>query len=195
MMITIWTIIESIPDETKRSVVEKIFRTYKKQMVKLAMEILHNSYDAEDAVQDAVYKIMDHAESFRDIPRKEVWALVSTYTKNAALNLYRKNQRFSEYFESCENMDELCVAQNAEQDVLRCIMQCEDSTMLIRAVESLEDKYRDVLMMKYYYRFDNEKIATLLKLEYTQVGGRLFRAKKQLKKVLEEMGYEHERIT
>ncbi len=188
-MMTIWTIIQSIPDETARSIVENVFLTYEDRMMRIALNVLHNEFDAQDAVQNAIYRIIIHAEDFQDVYSDSVAALVSTYAKNAALNVYRRNKNFSEHCELYEDMSDSNL-EDEDEDLPKWMMDRENSELVDRALESLDSKYREVLMLKYFRSFKNDRIAEILNIEYTQVGGRLFRARKQLSTVLEGMGYD-----
>ena len=47
-----------IGDDKDKRTVERLFNTYKKQMALLALSILHNESDSEDAVQNAFIKII-----------------------------------------------------------------------------------------------------------------------------------------
>ncbi len=61
------------------------------------------------------------------------------------------------------------------------------------AIEQLEKKYKFVIILKYYYHMKNAEIAKVLNLDRNMVNTHIFRAKKKLKEILGEAGYE--RIT
>lgn len=65
--------------------------------------------------------------------------------------------------------------------------------MVRNAINQLDDMYRDIVLMKYFYHKRNLDIAEILGIESSQVNGRLFRAKKMLREILGEEAYE--RIT
>lgn len=72
---------------------EKIYYEYREQMFFVANKILRDSYEAEDAVQNALLGI---ARSIRTLPDDDA-CLVRAYTltaaKNAALNMLPEKQR------------------------------------------------------------------------------------------------------
>ena len=60
-------------------------------------------------------------------------------------------------------------------------------------INQLDDKYRDVIILKYYYHMKNVEIAEVLKIEPGTVNTHVARAKKKLREILDKVGYE--RIT
>lgn len=75
----------TIEDDNKRRIVENIFDLYYKHMMACALDILRNEHDAQDAVQDAFYKITATYERFANATSPQTEALVHIYVKNAAI--------------------------------------------------------------------------------------------------------------
>ena len=67
------------------------------------------------------------------------------------------------------------------------------SLIVSNAVDQLEDMYRDVIVLKYYYHMKNIHIAKVLNIETGKVNSRIFRAKNRLRDILGDEVYE--RIT
>lgn len=53
-------------------------------------------------------------------------------------------------------------------------------------IVSMDSAYSDVLMLKMYYECSNEEIARIMDISANNVGVRLYRAKKNLSKMLKE---------
>ena len=79
------------------------------------------------------------------------------------------------------------------EDVEEIIINKETVELVHKAINQLDDMYRDVILLKYFYHKRNIDIADILGIEGSQVNGRLFRAKKMLREILGEEAYE--RIT
>lgn len=81
-----------IDDEVDQLRFERIYYSYRKQMLLVADRVLHNMSEAEDAVQDALLRI---ARNIANVPKDEKVerAYVLTAAKNAALNLLPKQQQ------------------------------------------------------------------------------------------------------
>jgi len=59
--------------------------------------------------------------------------------------------------------------------------------LLARELEKLDDKYRDILLLRYFEHLEYEQISDVLKIPVGTVGTLVHRAKKQLKKNLENL--------
>ena len=178
--------IQSIEDDNKRRIVEDIYDLYYKHMTACALDILRNYHDSQDAVQDAFYNITATYELFADAAAPATAALVHIYVRNAAINIYNKNKRHSKVVMLCDIVDE-------DADVQRIVIDNETTEIVSEAVDKLDDMYRDLIIMKYYYHMRNVDIAQVLNIDSNKVNGRIFRAKQKLKEILGTEAYE--RIT
>lgn len=183
--------IQAIQDETQRKIVEDIYDLYYKHMYAIANNILKNHHDALDAVQDAFYNISDTVDMFENPRTQAVAALVSIYTRNAALNIYNKNKRYSKRFVSIEDMNDSYLPTSDESDdILQLLVDHEAANIVNQAISELDDIYKDVIQLKYFHHMRNIDIAKVLHIDVNMVNGRIFRAKNQLRKILGKLGYE-----
>ena len=70
-------IIQAIENDQERDAVARIFELYYKRMYKRAFDILNNSHDAEDAVQETFLRISSNVRDFMDTDSPETIALIS----------------------------------------------------------------------------------------------------------------------
>lgn len=186
--------IQSIEDDNKRRIVEDIYDLYYKHMTACALDILRNYHDSQDAVQDAFYNITATYELFADGAAPATAALVHIYVRNAAINIYNKNKRHAKVVMLCDNIEEVAKdIVDEDADVQRIVIDNETTEILSEAVDKLDDMYRDLIIMKYYYHMRNVDIAQVLNIDSNKVNGRIFRAKQKLKEILGTEAYE--RIT
>ena len=88
----------------------------------------------------------------------------------------------------------------ANEDVMdrKHFMQRENENGFLKnqelkeAIKKLDDKYRDILLLKYVYGYSMKEIAKMLKITETNVSTRLERGRKQLKNKMEQGVDEHE---
>ena len=88
----------------------------------------------------------------------------------------------------------------ANEDVMdrKHFMQRENENGFLKnqelkeAIKKLDDKYRDILSLKYVYGYSMKEIAKMLKITETNVSTRLERGRKQLKNKMEQGVDEHE---
>lgn len=190
----ILTYIHSIEDDNKRRIVENVYNLYYKHMTACALKILRNYHDSQDAVQDAFYNITATYELFADASTPATAALVHIYVRNAAINIYNKNKRHAKVVMLCDNIEEVAKdIVDEDADVQRIVIDNDTTEIVSEAVDKLDDMYRDLIIMKYYYHMRNVDIAQVLNIDSNKVNGRIFRAKQKLKEILGTEAYE--RIT
>ena len=175
-----------LPDLTpeQQGALSMIYELYYGQMYKKAYGILKNKQDAEDAVQDAFYHVCCNAEVFLSPQSERTAALIHTYTRNMAINHYHKKKRLKGIMS-----DERCcddVLSVDWYDLAKLIEKQEAADCVRRAVDALEEHYREVILLKYFEHQKNTEIAQRLELGQNVVNGRIHRAKKALRKKLEQ---------
>ena len=69
-----------------------LFQLYEKKMYHIAFSILHDSYQAEDAVMNAFEKMLSKGYAVDDPESDAAKALVIRVTRSAAIDLYRINK-------------------------------------------------------------------------------------------------------
>lgn len=187
-------IIQAIENDQERDAVARIFTLYYKRMYKRAYDILNNPHDAEDAVQETFLRISSNVRDFMDADSPETIALISIYTRNVAFNMYNRKKKQNSLFDQRKDISEMDLDLVATgEDVEEIVINKETVELVHKAINQLDDMYRDVILLKYFYHKRNIDIADILGIEGSQVNGRLFRAKKMLREILGEEAYE--RIT
>lgn len=163
-----------------------IYEKYKNVMYAVAMKILKNPQDAEDAVHNAIPPIMRNLDAIKDVDSKECVYYVTMAVKHIALNMIRDNHiqivplSEIEYdFESTEN-----IAENVAMD--------ETCKFIYKTIQEMADEYRDVLILHLYYELSTSQIADFLNRKHGTVKSQLTRGKKMLKARLKESGYERQ---
>ena len=188
-------IILTMSDTDDRAFVEKLYHRYRKKIYASALRILSCREDAEDCVHDVIKTVITHVDTFRAADAAGLSKLLALCTRNAALDIYRKNKKRQDHesklpFDT-EHENELLgemnalTAQNPSPDAV--ILSEENKRRLAQIISSLDDIYKDVLILKYRHHMKNRDIADILKISENAVGVRLYRAKKIL---LQERGTE-----
>ncbi len=166
----------TITNEDERRLAEHLYLTYKSKMYNIAFSILRNKEDAEDAVMDSVYKIVKNISVFGGIERNKTESLIVIIVRNTAINRYNYN-KYREY-DPIDGLDNsLCDDAPIPAEIA---IEEEAYGELLSKIRSLEPIYRDVLLMKCLYEYDNGRIAALTGVSETTVRVRFMRAKKLL---------------
>lgn len=162
--------IEAEPDQQR---FERIYNRYHMQMIRVALYVLHNMADAEDAVQNALYGI---AKNIQSVPQDEKVekAYVLTAAKYAALSIAPKKQ-FQDSM-----LDFSKVEISSTESLFDRVVNNENYELLVRAIRSLETPYREVLMLVYVQEQSIKAAAEILCRKEDTVRKQLLRGKKKL---------------
>lgn len=75
---------------------EKLYIKYRSKMYYVAMSVLHDRYDAEDALHNAFIAVAKNINKIANINSDETTAYLFRTAKNTALNVYSKKKRQAE---------------------------------------------------------------------------------------------------
>ena len=178
-------LMDLLNDPEEKSKLERLFINYQQTMYHSAYKIIKNQHDAEDAVQQAFLRIMDH---MGDIDENEVGktrSYLSIVARNMAIDIYRKKKREMAHTVSFDE-HELFIEDPAGQDFEDVEIE-EDHGLeeaLARALKKLPIKYADVVRLTYGHGLSSEKVGEILNISADNVRQRLVRARKKLAELM-----------
>ena len=165
--------IMAIENDDDRTFVAELYARCQPAMQRRALSILKNESDAEEAVHEAILRVIRHLEKVRMIPRDEVLYYLVTVTETASIDLYRKRQRESRATIGNENgwAEHLADDNTAEQTMLRL-------------------PQREIDLLNYYYILElpYKEIARLTGLTAENARMIVCRAKKKVLAAYREKG-------
>lgn len=139
--------------------------------------ILQNPQDREDCLSEVSLRVWERIGQFD--PQRGSWsAWLTALTRNAALNHTRNARRHG----ATEALSEHTLS--PEQGPEEAMLQKERQAALAAALRRLPPRDRMLFYRKYYYLQPTAQIAAELGLTERAVEGRLYRLKKQLRKML-----------
>ncbi|MBQ6262528.1 MAG: RNA polymerase sigma factor [Clostridia bacterium] len=171
--------------QSDREIIDYIYRQFFPLMRSVAARVLSgNVQDAEDAVHDAMIKIIKNVGVIDVSDRKKLRNLCCIIARNCALDrlrsMDRKNALTVEIPDDAEDErtlpDESAVSEEAFETILA-------------AIGSLPEKYRYPCILKYVYEYKNKDIAALLGIPEMTAGTRIRRGKLLLQDKLRKEGY------
>ena len=163
-------------DEDKHSF-EELYYKYRQLMYSVAYKILNNKEDSEDAVQKAFLAIANNFGKIKSLSCQEIKPFVVIIVRNHAINIYNSNKRKAEYAAEYSDIDTPVNVDYFEEF---------DYEELIKVISGLQPIYRDIIFLHYIRELKPKEIAKLLDISVETVWKRIERAKKQLKKALDE---------
>lgn len=185
MLILYLTLLEDAED---KSLFEKLYYSYRKQMITVAQSVLQNNDDAEDTVHEVFLRIavryMDIIRSIED--EKDLRNYLLKATKNTALNMRQKKKRDVSHTVSEEYLDD--VEDIGEKDFVETICERMNYEKVVAAVQNLREPYREALYYHFVMELSVSETAKLLNRTKAATKKQLLRGKKMLMKLLEQEG-------
>lgn len=175
-----------MPDDLDKDLIEDLFKKYEQMMCDVALGILHNRTDAEDAVQDAFLWIINNPSKIIEIPCNKRASYIATIIEHISLNLINKQRRHPT--DDIDEHAELKLDYSLEETVSEKIT-VEEMKQAIRRM-SQKDQY--ILQLFYFEGKSYSEISEIMRLPKNNVGTYLHRALEHLKKILEEEGFSYD---
>ncbi|WP_157796545.1 sigma-70 family RNA polymerase sigma factor [Bacillus sp. FJAT-45037] len=153
--------------------------------LRIALLFLNDQHEAQDAVQEAFILAYQRMEQLSDAEKLTKW--LTTIVISQCRRRTRKwsfKHIFLSYKE--EPLDKAGI-----DTPLSILETKETSRQLAGIIQQLEAEYREVIALFYYGEYSIKEISDLTKTKENTVKSRLARARRQLRKFLEE-GERHE---
>lgn len=162
---------------------EEIYEEYRQQMFFVANRILHDEYEAEDAVHDAFICIGKNMKTIGAISdqRNLFYYLMST-ARNAAHNRTRQTKHYT----LAATLDS--AANISDRSFWETVCTRMDYERLIGMIRQLPETYQEILYYHLVLEFTMPEIANNLGLKLSTAKQRLVRGKKLLLSELEKEG-------
>ncbi len=168
-------LLSMVEDEEDRRAFAAVFNRYHDRMLAVALHILGDQSEAEDAVQNAFIQVIRHFEKIFEIPCEELPLWLVTIVKNEAITLRRKRR------DARPLEDWAAFAETVEAP--------GDYRGLVELFTRLPETYRAALEMKLLLGYTDREIAQRLGLSETAVSTRISRGRKLLQQLAREEGY------
>ncbi|MEO5645895.1 MAG: RNA polymerase sigma factor [Candidatus Paceibacterota bacterium] len=146
---------------------------------------LATSDDIEDLLQNIFIKV------YRNINEYDTSLLFSSWiyriAHNEMIDWYRREKRRTTLSLDDEAQD-IVSKLFTEEDHISRFSNAEQKQAVINAVNTLDEKYKDILLLRFFEEKSYEEIADILQIPPGTVAVRINRAKKQLEKTLTQHG-------
>lgn len=169
----------TIEDEQERLKIADIYEKYRQICFAAALKITKNKELAEDAVGDAFVEVIKNKEKFLSLDCNLLPSYLVVIVKSRAIDILRKYKKTTSIDEP-ENEPE-----SAEIPVDEQVFGKIGFERLVALVKGLDEKYKTAFEMKYFLGFSIKEISETLGIGTGNVKTRLYRARTQLRKLLE----------
>lgn len=178
---------DMIDDEKDKQLFQTLYEENRQRMYQVAYQILQDNGLAEDAVQNAFFKLAEKFSSYQKEEKELLAHLCLVLVKSKALDLQKKQNRlpllsFSETFFDTEfsatsdQPEEILLQKEAEQELYHTLSQ---------TLSTLSEKEYHILSLRHYHQFKSSQIAKLLNMTENNVNVSLHRIYKKLRKELQ----------
>ena len=162
------------------SAIEHFVQTYQQDVYHLALSIMDDSIEAEDATQEALLTALRALNSFRGVSSLKTWLYsITVNICRTRLQRQKSRERLKLILSGIlQTQKSLSVEENAIQD--------ESDQALWRAIHSMDEKHRIPIVLRYYHELSVAEIASILQIPEGTVHSRLNTARRQLHTALKE---------
>lgn len=155
----------------------------------LARWFTRNDKDAEDIVQEAYLRALRHFSGFHGGDARP-WLLA--IVRNTYYTWFRQN-RVPE--RGVELDEEIYMRSSDDLDPEMLLVRAADSEMVRRALQSLSEEFREVIVLREFEELSYKQIADVVKVPVGTVMSRLARARGRLKQIImSDRNKEHARV-
>ncbi|HET8851759.1 MAG TPA: sigma-70 family RNA polymerase sigma factor [Ktedonobacteraceae bacterium] len=162
---------------------------YKDAVQNLSYRMLSNTTEAEDVTQEAFVRAYTQLATYKPVHKFSTWLL--SIASHLAIDQLRRRRFLTLPLEDVPFLEWVAdIGAGPEQSALEGEQQDEIQQYLQR----LPGKYRAVIVLRYWYDFSYEEIATALKLTPPLVKARLHRARELLARYMKENSPKEEQI-
>lgn len=161
----------------------QLYEANKHFMFRVANQIMHDEHLAEDAVQEAFFRIAKNFHKVDSIDSLRTKKFLSIITRNVAITMCKQNY-------TVDNIDDYSNLS---------LMRSDDSTfesieyqIIAEGILSLPEKYRDSIYLYHIYGYSFNEMAALLNVSSEALKKRAQRARIMLKQYLKKEGFLYE---
>ena len=183
-----------IEEATEKEKFEVMYYRYRDLMHYIAMEILHDEHLAEDAVQEAFFRIARNFHKVGAVESVQTRNFLALITRNAALTMAEgaKKQPGAPDI-SPEQQAAAEERSSLHRFVPDAAFDAVSTAELKEIILALPEHYRSVLYLAGVYEYNQPEIASLLHLPVETVKKRMQRGRLLLQQALQERENENSR--
>lgn len=162
-----------------RRAVELLLCEARPRAMAVAMKVLRNPTDAEDAVQDALTKIWRYLPRFEG--RASFFTWIHRIVMNSSLDLLRREKVRTEIREESDSSDEAGAFEPAHQVTPEAVLASKQTSAMVRgAMGVLSPVHAEALVLREFEENSYEEIAELSSCPIGTVMSRLHHARRRL---------------
>ncbi len=157
----------------------ELVERYKNKLMNHIFYYMKDRESAEDIVQDTFVRVYLNKEKYKEIAKVSTWIYtIAINLAKTALSRSGKMNSFSITGKDGENDYEI---KDKHSSTDRDVLKNELSDVILSSIDSLEEKFREIVMLRDIDEMSYEEIAALLQIPTGTVKSRLNRARLNLR--------------
>ena len=161
--------------------IERLVQTYQADVYRLALSILDDADEADDATQEVFVAALRSLDSFRGDASLKTWLFsITVNVCRTRLQRYKSRGRLQQIMQNLFSQEQVHPEKEA--------MQNESDGALWQAIRTLDNKHRIPVILRYYHDLPVADIAKMLGIPSGTVHSRLNHARDKLRALLKEDG-------
>ena len=148
-------------------------------MLYIARGFFSDEQTAQDAVSEAIIRIIENIDRFEEIPSPLAKGLVIIITKNICRDKMKKAElsvtELGDEADTTPSPEALVISEETVNGIMACMAK-------------LPEQYADILRLKVVYHLDDSRIAKLLAIRPQNARTRLSRARAALIRIIKKEG-------
>lgn len=165
---------------------EELVIEYKNVLIYFLNRYVQDLNIAEDIAQDAFVDVYVYKERYNG--KTSFKTYLFTIGRNKAIDYIRKNKQM----QYAVNIEEQTEISSDEDELIDYIIQQENKGLIAHTLERMKEEYARVLILIDFEDFSYKEAADVLGKTTSQVKVLVHRARKSLRKMLEEEGFTYE---
>jgi RNA polymerase sigma-70 factor (ECF subfamily) len=158
----------------------ELYERYKTKVYRTATAITHDERMAEDILQEVFLRVNRYADSFDQTQPFEPW--IYRITVNLSYSWTNKAKRWVNFFQNAIER----LRASSKRDPERVTESREQRELLKRAIDTLPDSHRVVIILYYLEGLSVNEVAYALGVPGGTVKSRLYYAREKLKEAIAE---------
>jgi RNA polymerase sigma-70 factor (ECF subfamily) len=161
------------------SAIENFVQSYQYDIYRLALSILDDPCEAEDATQEALLTALRGLDSFNGASSVKTW--LYSITVNLCRTRLQRHRRYEHLTKILGGILRIRSTPTVEENAI----QNESDQALWQAIHHMDEKHRIPIVLRYYHDLSVTEIADILQIPEGTVHSRLNTARRQLHEVLQ----------
>lgn len=166
--------------EGDSSAIERFVQAYQQDVYRLALSILDDSEEADDATQESLLAALRGLDSFHGASSLKTWLF--SITVNICRTRLQKQKRSERLRRILGGILRVQSTPSVEENAIAN----ESDTALWRAIHRMDEKHHIPIVLRYYHDLSVAEIASILQIPQGTVHSRLNTARRHLHAVLKE---------